>query len=215
MSGAGDGGDRTFPRATPNDVPDDREDPRPPRQLAAEHAHLEETRERGGYVFDGALLHVRRDSVRLPDGKAAVREYVVHPGAVLVVPVLPDGSLIVERQFRYPMNRAFLEFPAGKIDAGETPLDTAVRELREEAGYVAGRYTRLGVVHPVISYSTEAIEMFVAHDLVHVGRRLDDGEFLDLVPMRVDAMLAALDAGEMTDAKTIAALLMYARKFAR
>ena len=191
------------------------DDPRPPRALAARDAHLEETPQGGAYVYQGALLHVRRDVVRLPNAGSAVREYIVHPGAVLIVPVLPDGALVVERQYRYPMNRAFVEFPAGKLDAGESPLATAQRELREETGYTAQRWTRLGVVHPVISYSTEQIELYVAHDLTHVGRTLDDGEFLDVGTMTLDAMLALLDEGGITDAKTVAALLLYARTLGR
>jgi len=190
------------------------DDPRPPRQTAASDAHLEETRRSGERVYDGALLHVRRDTVTLPDGGTAIREYIVHPGAVLIVPVLPDGTLVVERQHRYPLNRVFVEFPAGKLDPGETPLATAQRELREEAGYTASEWTRLGMIHPVVSYSTEAIELYVAEGLTHVGRALDDGEFLDVVAMSAEALLAALDRGEITDAKTVAALLMYARRSA-
>jgi ADP-ribose diphosphatase len=190
-------------------------DPRPPRQTVASDAHLEETRRSGERVYDGALLDVRRDTVALPDGGSAVREYIVHPGAVLIVPVLPDGALVVERQHRYPLNRVLVEFPAGKRDPGETPLATAQRELREEAGYAASAWTRLGVIHPVVSYSTEAIELYVAEGLTHVGRALDDGEFLDVIAMSAEAMLAALDRGEITDAKTVAALLMYVRRMRR
>jgi ADP-ribose pyrophosphatase len=188
------------------------DDPRPPRQIADAERHLEETPQAGEWVYDGALLHVRRDIVRLPDGGSATREYVVHAGAVLIVPVQDDGTFIVERQHRYPMNRVFTEFPAGKLDPGETPLATAQRELREEAGYAAARWTRLGVIHPVVSYSTEAIEFYVAEGLSHVGRALDDGEFLDIAIMSADAMLTAIDGGEITDAKTIAALFMYLRR---
>ena len=188
------------------------EDPRPPRQTAASDAHLEETRRLGERVYEGALLDVRRDTVTLPDGGTAIREYIVHPGAVLIVPVLPDGTLVVERQHRYPLNRVFVEFPAGKLDPGESPLVTAQRELREEVGYAASAWTRLGVIHPVVSYSTEAIELYVAEGLTHIGRALDDGEFLDVVAMSADALLAALDRGEITDAKTVAALLMYMRR---
>jgi ADP-ribose pyrophosphatase len=173
---------------------------------------LRETRIDGEAVYDGALLHVRRDRVRLPDGAQATREYVVHPGAVLVVPVLDDGRLIVERQFRYPLQRVFLEFPAGKIDPGEAPEQTAAREMIEETGYAVGRLVPLCVLHPVVSYSTEAIQCFVADGLRHVGARLDHGEFLEVDAMSVDAMLAALDRGEITDAKTVSALLLYARR---
>ncbi|MET0441243.1 MAG: NUDIX hydrolase [Casimicrobiaceae bacterium] len=188
------------------------DDPRPPRKAAADDAHLEETRRSGARVYDGALLDVRRDTVTLPDGGTAIREYIVHPGAVLIVPVLADGMLVVERQHRYPLNRVFVEFPAGKVDPGETPLATAQRELREEAGYAASIWNRLGLIHPVVSYSTEAIELYVAEGLTHVGRALDDGEFLDIVAMSAGTLLTALDRGEITDAKTVAALLMYVRR---
>ena len=175
-------------------------------------AHLTEVKVDSEVVFDGKLLHVRRDTVRLPDDSLATREFVVHPGAVLVVPVLPDGSLVAVRQFRYPVGQVFLEFPAGKIDPGETALATARRELAEEAGYTAARYTSLGRIHSVVGYSDEAIEFFVAEDLTFVGTKPDVGEFLEIVTMSVEAMLAALDKGEITDAKTVAALLLYARR---
>lgn len=175
-------------------------------------AHLVEAKVDSESVFDGKLLHVRRDTVRLPDGTLATREYIVHPGAVLVVPVLADGRLVVAHQFRYPLGRVMIEFPAGKLDAGEAPLDTARRELREEAGYVAARWERLGLVHSVVAYSTEAIEFFVAEDLSHVGAQLDAGEFLEIAVMSVDEMLTAVDREEVTDAKTVAALLLYARR---
>jgi ADP-ribose pyrophosphatase len=165
-------------------------------------------------VFDGALLHVRRDRVRLPDGGEALREYVVHPGAVLCVPVLDDGRLVVERQFRYPLRRVFVEFPAGKIDPGEAPEACAHREMIEETGFHAARLTPLAVLHPVISYSTEAIQCYVAEGLRQVGARLDHGEFLEIVTPTLDEMLASLDRGEITDAKTVAALLLYARRCA-
>ena len=187
-------------------------DPRPLRIVDSSEEHLEETRVEGARVFDGSLLDVRRDMVRLPDGATTIREYIVHQGAVLVIPVLADGCFVVERQFRYPLHRVFLEFPAGKLDAGESPLATAQRELTEETGYIAAKWTRLGLIHPTVSYSTEAIEIFVADDLTHVGRKLDDGEFLDVAEMTGEALFAALDAGELTDAKTVAALFMYLRK---
>jgi ADP-ribose pyrophosphatase len=177
----------------------------------ASDAGLRETHIDGTVVYDGSLLHVRRDRVRLPDGGEAVREYIVHPGAVLMVPVLDDGRLVVERQFRYPIGRVLLEFPAGKIDPGETPEQTALREMIEETGYEAAALTPLCVLHPVVSYSTETIRCFVARGLRHVGANLDHGEFLEIHMMRLDEMLAALDRGEISDAKTIAALLLYAR----
>jgi ADP-ribose pyrophosphatase len=181
----------------------------------APDAHLVETRIDGEVVFKGKLLDVRSDTVRLPDGKTGTREYIVHPGAVLIVPVLPDGRLVMLRQFRYPVGRVMLEFPAGKLDPGESALATGQRELREEAGYTAARWDVLGRIHSVVGYSTEAIEFYVAQDLSHVGAALDVGEFLEVGTMSVDEMLATLDRGEITDAKTVAALLLYARRLGK
>jgi ADP-ribose pyrophosphatase len=182
---------------------------------ASPDAHLREERVDSEAVFDGRLLHVRRDRVRLPDGTLAWREYTVHPGAVLMIPVRDDGRLVVERQYRYPLQRVFLEFPAGKLDPGEDALATATRELLEETGYTAARWTPLGVIHPVISYSTEAIWLDQADGLSHVGAKLDHGEHLEVLDMSVDEMLAELDAGGITDAKTVAALLLYWRRLQR
>jgi ADP-ribose diphosphatase len=189
----------------------DADDARPRRAHDERDAHLVEKRIDSERVFEGKLLDVRRDRVQLPNGGTATREYIVHPGAVLVIPVRDDGRLVVERQFRYPLDRVMIEFPAGKVDPGESPLVTARRELAEEAGYAATAWTRLGTVHTVVSYSTEAIEFYVAEGLTHVGAKLDEGEFLEVFDMSVDEMLAALDRGDITDVKTVAALLMYAR----
>jgi len=169
---------------------------------------LEETQLRTESVFDGVLLHVRRDAVRLPDGTEAVREYIRHPGAVLIIAVLPDGRLLFERQFRYPLRKAFFELPAGKIDAGEDILECARRELREETGHVANRWEHLGVMHPCIGYSDERIEIFMARDLTEVGHALDQGEFLEVLSMSVDEAEVAVLDGRITDGKTISALFL-------
>src|SRR5947207_12772211 len=116
----------------------------------SDDAHLVETKVEGEAIFDGKLLHVRRDTVRLPDGKLGTREYIVHPGAVLIVPVLPDGRLVMMRQYRYPVDRIMIEFPAGKLDPGEASLATAQRELREEAGYTPTRWQPFGLFRSVV-----------------------------------------------------------------
>jgi ADP-ribose pyrophosphatase len=191
---------------------DGHDDPRPPARRQDGDERLAETRLLGERVFDGRLLHVRRDTVRLPDGDTATREYVAHPGAVLILPVHDDGRLVVERQFRYPLDRVCLEFPAGKLDHGEAPLETARRELVEEAGFTARTWSSLGVIHPVISYSTERIELWLAEGLTYVGAKLDHGEFLEIVALTEGELLAAYDRGEVTDAKTIAALFAWRRR---
>ncbi|MEO8738895.1 MAG: NUDIX hydrolase [Casimicrobiaceae bacterium] len=174
--------------------------------------HLIETQLDSRDVFSGNLLHVRRDSVLLPDGAQATREYIVHPGAVMVIPRLADGKFLMERQYRYPLGRVFIEFPAGKIDPGEDPLLAAQRELTEETGYTAARWSRLASMHPVISYSTERIDMFVADELTHVGTQLDEGEFIETFSATLAEALGWLDRGEITDAKTMLGLLLLARQ---
>jgi ADP-ribose pyrophosphatase len=181
------------------------------RDVNDDDAHLVETQVASGVAFKGELLEVRADRIRLPGGREARREFVVHPGAALIVPVLPDGRLILERQFRYPVRRVMLEFPAGKIDPGEASLATAQRELREEAGYTAKTWRQLGTVHPQIGYSTEFIDVFEAGDLVEVGQALDEGELLDVVAMSIDELLATFDCGGLTDGKTIASLFLWLR----
>jgi ADP-ribose pyrophosphatase len=169
--------------------------------------HLKEHLLRGEQVFQGHFLDVRRDVVRLPNGQEAAREYIVHPGAVMVVPLLDDGRLVMERQYRYPMGRVMLEFPAGKIDAGEPAGQCAQRELAEETGYRAQEWARAGVLHNAIAYSNEVIEVWFARGLRAGAQQLDNGEFLDLAlhtPQEVDAMAVR---GEITDAKTLIGLL--------
>ena len=170
-------------------------------------AHLREQTVRSEQVYRGKFLDVRRDQIRLPDGGAAQREYIVHPGAAMVVPLLDDGRLVVERQWRHPMGRVMLEFPAGKIDAGETPFECAARELAEETGYRAAEWARAGILHNAIAYSDEGIEVWFARGLRLGQRHLDAGEFLDVAAMSQDELEAAAERGELTDAKTLIGLL--------
>lgn len=158
-------------------------------------------------VYRGELLHVAEDKVRLPDGKTAIREYIKHPGAVMII-AMPDAeTLILERQFRYPLNRHFIELPAGKIDMGEEPLAAARRELVEECGYEAKDWRHLATLHPCIGYADERIELFLARDLVHVGRKPDDGEFLEVMPVKIGAALEWVRAGRITEIKAVIGLL--------
>jgi len=173
----------------------------------ADDAHLRETPVASEPIWQGRFLDVRRDTVALPNGRHATREYIVHPGAVMVVPIADDGRLVMERQFRHPMGRVMLEFPAGKIDAGEAPFTCAVRELAEETGYTAREWARAGILHNAIAYSTEGIEIWFARGLAAGAAKLDAEEFLEIVlhhEADIDAMCAS---GEITDAKTLIGLL--------
>lgn len=174
-------------------------------------AAISETLLESTQAFRGNFLDVRRDRVRLPDGREAGREYIAHPGAVMIVPLLDNGRLLLERQFRHPMGRVMLEFPAGKLDPGESPLACAQRELREETGYSAREWAHAGVLHNAIAYSTEGIEVFFARGLIAGERQLDEGEFLDLVSHTTAELDAMAVNGELTDAKTLIGLLWLTR----
>ena len=167
------------------------------------HASLTETRISGESAYDGNFLKVKRDTVRLPDGKQTTREYVVHSGAVMVIPLFDDGRVLLERQFRYPIGKVMTEFPAGKLDPNEGALACAERELREETGYSAREYTFLTRIHPIISYSTEFIDIFLARGLTEGERKLDDGEFLEIFTADGAQVGEWIRTGEITDVKTI------------
>ena len=167
------------------------------------HADLTETEIASETVFQGKLLRVKCDTVRLHDGKPATREYVEHNGAVMIVPLLDTGELVMERQYRYVLRRHCLEFPAGKIDAGEEPLATGRRELLEETGYVAREWSYLATIHPTVAYSTERILVYLARGLEHRGGNPDEGEHLEVLTLSAAALLELVRSGEITDVKTV------------
>lgn len=175
---------------------------------ACKDSHLIETCIESESIWQGRLLDVRRDRVRLPDGSEGVREYIVHPGAVVIIPVLADGRLLFERQYRYPVGRVMLELPAGKIDPNEDPLLTAQRELQEETGHTASYWRHLATMHPTIGYANERIEIYLAEGLNALGsNQLDEGEFLEVIELSLPEAMDAVKNGDLTDGKTLSALL--------
>ena len=170
-------------------------------------AHLREEAIGSEVLLDGNFLHVRRDTVRLPDGASATREYVVHPGAVVVIPMLDDGRIVLERQYRYPIGQVMIEFPAGKLDAGEAPLVCGQRELLEETGYTAIEWAHAGAMHLAVAYSTEIIHIYFARGLSLGERQLDHGEFLDVFTATPAELLSWCRDGTLTDAKTLTCAL--------
>jgi ADP-ribose diphosphatase len=167
---------------------------------------LSERRVSSRLVFDGKLLKVRSDTVRLPDGGAAEREWIEHPGAVAVLAVTDAGELVMERQFRYALGRDMIEVPAGKIDPGEDPLATARRELQEETGYTAAEWTHVATIHLAIGYSNEHIEIYLARGLRQEKAGLDDEEFLEVFTLPLATALAWVREGKITDSKTVSSL---------
>ena len=165
--------------------------------------HLKESKIEGQLAYDGSFLKVQRDTVRLPDGKPTVREYIRHPGAAVILPLFDDGTVLLERQYRYPNDRVFIELPAGKLDPNESALACAKRELFEETGYTAKEWHFLCTIHNAIAYSDEHLEIFLARGLTEGERKLDEGEFLDVVKMPLSELLERVRQGEVTDVKTM------------
>ena len=162
-------------------------------------------------AYDGGLLKVKRDEVRLPDGGTAWREYVLHPGAVMMLAFVDENTILLERQYRYPKQRHFIELPAGKLEPGEPPLETAKRELIEECGYEAAEWSKVTTIDPCIGYSNEVIHIFAARGLKHVGARLDVGEHLEVFEASIEAAVEWVRDGLITDTKTMIGILWCAR----
>lgn len=171
-------------------------------------ANLIETQLSSGDIFEGKILHVKLDTVRLPNGAEATREIIHHVGAVCVLPLTADGKVVVERQFRYPMNEVITEIPAGKLDSpDEDPFEAIKRELREETGATADKWTCLGPFYPAAAYSDERIWMYLAEDL-HFGQQdLDKDEFLDVTLVPLEELVEQVMAGQIPDAKTQTAVM--------
>ncbi len=180
--------------------------------LPLDDDHLRENRVSSEDVYTGKFLKLKNDIVRLPDGGQTYREYLIHPGAIAIMPILNDGRILLERQFRYPVDTAMIEIPAGKLEAGEDPLNCAKRELLEETGYTAQTWEFLGRIHPVISYSTEFIDIYLAKDLTAGERSLDEGEFLDVFAASLEQMHEWIASGKITDVKTIISVYHWARR---
>ncbi|MCA1979516.1 MAG: NUDIX hydrolase [Thiobacillus sp.] len=157
-------------------------------------------------VFQGRLMHVRRDRVRLPNGGESTREYLIHPGAVVVIPVFDNGDVLLERQHRYPLHRDFIEFPAGKIDPGEADLTCAQRELEEETGYTAGVWRELTTIYPCIGYSNERLAFYLARELKAGDHGRDHDEFLEVFRLPFDEAMQWVRDGRICETKTVIGL---------
>jgi ADP-ribose pyrophosphatase len=173
--------------------------------MAQDDSHLTEQTVSREELLQGRFLHVVRDTVRLPDGGSATREYVLHPGAVAVVPFLDDGRIVLERQYRHATRQVMIEIPAGKLDAGEGPLVCGQRELLEETGYVAREWAYAFTMYPTVAYSDEAIQIWFARGLEHRGATLDEGEFLEVFTATPQEFLQWCREGKIVDSKTLAA----------
>ena len=185
------------------------------QDLAHNDEHLAEKKISGEGVYDGIFLKMKRDTVSLPDGQYAVREYLEHPGAVAILAVLDDGRVLLERQYRYPIAQAVIEIPAGKLNTGEDPLLCAQRELQEETGYTAKHWSKIRRIHPVISYSTEFIDIYLAEGLSPGPARLDEEEFLDVFASPLEELLNWVETGKITDVKTIISTYWLERRRSR
>jgi len=170
-------------------------------------SRLKETKISSEQKFSGRLIDLYLDQVELPNGETTTREWIDHPGAVCLIPILPDGKICLIRQFRYGPREEFIEIPAGKLDAGEAPLDCAYRELEEETGYRTNKLTFLTNIHPAIGFSNEKMWMYLAEELELSKKKLDEDEFLELLPTPLNIALEWVFSGKITDVKTIIGIM--------
>ena len=170
-------------------------------------SRLKETKISSEQKFSGRLIDLYLDQVELPNGETTTREWIDHPGAVCLIPILPDGKICLIRQFRYGPGEEFIEIPAGKLDAGEAPLDCAYRELEEETGYRTNKLTFLTNIHPAIGFSNEKMWMYLAEELELSKKKLDEDEFLELLPTPLNKALEWVFSGKITDVKTIIGIM--------
>ena len=170
-------------------------------------SRLKETKISSEQKFSGRLIDLYLDQVELPNGETTTREWIDHPGAVCLIPILPDGKICLNRQFRYGPGEEFIEIPAGKLDAGEAPLDCAYRELEEETGYRTNKLTLLTNIHPAIGFSNEKMWMYLAEELELSKKKLDEDEFLELLPTPLNKALEWVFSGKITDVKTIIGIM--------
>ena len=170
-------------------------------------SRLKETKISSEQKFSGRLIDLYLDQVELPNGETTTREWIDHPGAVCIIPILPDGKICLIRQFRYGPGEEFIEIPAGKLDAGEVPLDCAYRELEEETGYRTNKLTFLTNIHPAIGFSNEKMWMYLAEELELSKKKLDEDEFLELLPVPLNQAIEWVFSGKITDVKTIIGIM--------
>lgn len=168
---------------------------------------LKETQLSTKQVYRGSFLDVRKDKVKLPNGKTSAREWIKHPGAACIIPVLPDGKIALIKQYRYPVQEEIIELPAGKLDHGEEPEACAKRELEEEIGYSAGKLRFVCNIHPAIGFASEKMWIYLAEDLTKTTENTDHDEFLILMPTHLDDAIKMVWSGKITDVKTIIGIL--------
>ncbi len=170
-------------------------------------ADLKEITRSSEIIFQGRLLDVRKDEVELPNGKTSTREWIKHPGAACIIPVMSDGNIALIKQYRYPVQSEMIELPAGKLDPGEKPEKCASRELEEEIGYTAGKLTFICKIHPAIGFASEVMWIYLAENLTKSVKNTDYDEFVELLPTDLNVAVQMVWNGEITDVKTIIGIL--------